>query len=201
MKNLIFALIFGLFFISCSDEAPQESATQEEFKPFAIGEKVQLKGVLGNELTLVRSERGFKLENSDKIVMIDIFGTFCAPCQEEAAFLMDFQNKNREKFQLIGLIHFEEIGDERIISDFVKKFNAYYFIANNDKNPNERLVEQILLDLNYQNALSLPFKVVYKNGEMQTLTDINNGFSNGSKFYLGGVKTEILINDFNKFAN
>lgn len=188
-KFLVFLTFFALFFIGCEDEG---QITEQ--KPYTKGDEIVLKSVNDVSITLVREENGFKLKDSNKIIMFDIFGTFCAPCQSEAAHLMDYQMKNSDDFMLIGLITFENITNKDVIENFIKPYNAYYFIANEKEN--ERLIAQILKDISYKNALSLPFKVVLKDAKYQLLSD-NLGERNGAKspFYLGAVKSEMIASD------
>ena len=188
-KILALFVLFALFFTACEKE---EEITEQ--KPYAKGDEIVLKSVNDASITIVRDEKGFRLKGSDKIIMFDIFGTFCEPCQNEAAHLMDYQMKNSDNFMLIGLITFENITNNDVIENFIKPFNAYYFIANEKEN--ERLIAQILSDIEYKNALSLPFKVVLKDAKYQLLSD-NLGERNGAKspFYLGAVKSEMIASD------
>lgn len=195
--KVILAVFLINFFIGCGNDDRQKSVVETaKFEPFKTGEKINLKSVTGNEITLVRTEKGFKLDGGNKILMLDIFGTYCEPCKAEAPHLMDFSLKNSENFMLVGLIHFEKITDKEIIENFVKKYNAYYFIANSSQN--ERIVKQILSDIDYKRALSIPFKVVFKDGVYQTLTDINEHSPSGVKYYLGQVSTSVITQDFEK---
>lgn len=193
MKKIfvLFFAFFVLFFSACGSE---DSGVLSLNEPFKTGEKITLKSVSNTSITLLRKDNGFVIDGSDKIIMFDIFGTFCAPCQKEAAHLMDYQLKNSEDFMLIGLITFENITDKEVIEKFIKPFNAYYFIANDKQN--ERLIAQILADIEYKNALSLPFKVVLKDAKYQLLSD-NLGERGGKKslFYLGEVKSTLIAQD------
>ena len=167
LKSLIFLGIFT-FFLACenSEQSTLHSSPQRVFKENEI---IELKSISQASIKLIRTPRGFKLANSDKIIMFDIFGTYCAPCKKEAPHLMDYQLKNQDKFMIIGLIHFEKISDEAIIENFAKKYNAYYFISNSSQNAD--IIAQILRDIEYKNALEIPFKVVLKDGVYQMLSD------------------------------
>lgn len=176
-----------------------ESGEEVAFMPFKTGERFTLKSVVGGEVTIERTEKGFKLADSDKILMFDIFGTYCQPCRIEAPHLMDFQLKNSADFLMVGLIYFEDITDAQVIENFTKKFNAYYFISNSKQN--ERIVGQILSDIGYRHALSIPFKVVLKDGKYQRLTDINEGDERGKPYYLGMVDTDVIKSDIARIKN
>lgn len=184
----------AIFMIGCDEETT--SVTQSSFSPYKQGEKVTLKSVAGGEVTLIRDEKGFKIDGSSKILMFDIFGTYCDPCRAEAPHLMDFQLKNSENFMMIGLIHFEDISDEQVLNTFTKKYNAYYFISNSKEN--DRLISQILDDISYKHALSIPFKVVLKDGKYQNLTNLAGG--SDVNYYLGAVSTDTIQKDFNKIT-
>ena len=198
MKKLLLVLLcaFALVFLGC-DKNESESYSLGEYAPFKDGEEISLKSVSGASISLVRTDKGFVLKNSDKIVMLDIFGTFCEPCKAEAPHLMDYQ-LNHDDFMLIGLITFEQISDKDVIEKFIKPFNAYYFIANEGEK-NERLISQVLADIDYDSALSLPFKVVLKGGKYELLSD-NLGERGGKEalYYLGAVSSELVAKDLEK---
>ena len=198
MKKLLLVLLcaFALVFLGCNKNE-SESYSLGEYAPFKDGEEISLKSVSGASVSLVRTDKGFVLKGSDKIVMLDIFGTFCEPCKAEAPHLMDDQ-LNHDDFMLIGLITFEQISDKDVIEKFIKPFNAYYFIANEGEK-NERLISQVLADIDYDSALSLPFKVVLKGGKYELLSD-NLGERGGKEalYYLGAVSSELVAKDLEK---
>lgn len=186
---LVFCLILG--FYGCNEKNSNESIN---FEPYKVGDEIHLKSIAKADLTLVRTQNGFKIKDSDKILMIDIFGTYCVPCQKEAPFLMNYQLAHNDDFFVLGLIYFDSASDEQIIENFAKKYNAYYFITNDTQNA--RIVEQITRDIAYKRALEIPFKVVLKDGLYQNLSD-NLGERGGAKakYYLGEVNTEIIAQD------
>lgn len=198
MKKLLLVLLcaFALVFLGCNKNE-SESYSLGEYAPFKDGEEISLKSVSGASVILVRTAKGFVLKGSDKIVMLDIFGTFCEPCKTEAPHLMDYQ-LNHDDFMLIGLITFEQISNKDVIEKFIKPFNAYYFIANEGEK-NERLISQVLADISYDSALSLPFKVVLKDGKYELLSD-NLGERGGKEalYYLGAVSSELVAKDLEK---
>ena len=181
-------LILGVF-SGCSEE---KVVNDFEFKEFEEGEQITLQSVMDKQLVLVRQKGGFVILNDEKkVLMVDIFGTFCAPCKEEAPHLTQLWRKNADKFTLIGLTHFESVSDDEV-RNFANNYGAFYFISNQKQN--ERLVKQILKDINYQNMEQLPFKVVLKNGVYQSVQDF---WSKGKKvnFYLGKVPTSLMEED------
>ena len=88
MKNLLVLIIALFAFFGCGDD----ESSNANFKEFSPNEEVKLIDVSGKELTLVRKDHGFAIKNDEnKVLMIDIFGTFCPPCQKEAAELTKYQ--------------------------------------------------------------------------------------------------------------
>lgn len=194
MKKLVQSLVvFGtLLFVGCGSE-PVNVVNTSPKEVYKEGEKLELKSVAGAKITLVRTKEGFVIEGEeDKIVLIDIFGTFCVPCQEEAPFLMDFQLQNSEDVFLIGLNHLEEVSDEYVVENFAAKYNAYYFISNAPQN--KKIVETIVQGIAYKQTLQVPFKVVLKEGIYQKVTDIYGG-NPENKFYIGKVKLSVIQKD------
>ena len=193
MKRTLFLLPFLLsfFLLGCFQESkPVVTLVKETYKE---GEKIELKSVAGAKLALLRTAKGFVIEGSeDKIILIDIFGTFCAPCQEEAPSLMDFQLQNSNDVFLLGLNHLEEVSDEYVVENFAAKYNAYYFISNAPQN--KKIIETIVQDIAYKSSLQVPFKVVLKEGVFQTVSDV---YSNNpeNKFYIGKVPLEVIQKD------
>ncbi len=199
MKHFLrlFLTIMSLtFFIGCDSSTPKASPSIVE--PFKDGDKVELKSVSGAKITLLRKNGGFVIEDDEeKILMFDIFGTFCAPCQEEAPSLMDFQLQNSDNVMLIGLNFFEEVSDEYVVENFAAKYNAYYFISNAASN--KRLVETILRDIQYKATLQVPFKVVLKKGVYQNVRDIYTNLPD-NKFYIGKVGLDVIQRDIDRIV-
>lgn len=193
MKKITILIIALFAFFGCKEEENSRAT----FKEFTPNEEIVLKDVSGKDITLIRKNSGFVIKNDEnKVLMIDIFGTFCPPCQKEAPELTKYQFENKETFTLIGLTHFENVTDEYVLNEFMQKFHAYYFVTNNQK-INDRLIEQIVRDIEYKHEIALPFKVVLKNGEYQILTDVDSG-KYGVKYYLGGTKVTKMKEDLAK---
>lgn len=194
MKFRLLLVMIIMLFVGCSDKSNDSEAIF--VKPFKNGDIITLKGVEGGEKKLKRVDGGFVLEGEEsKVLMIDIFGTFCPPCQEEAPNLTNFQIKYSDKVTILGLIHLEEVTDGYVVDNFTTPYNAHYFIANSKEN--KRIVETILQDLEYESAIQIPFKVVLKNGQYQEVTDVWQKRS-GIKYYLGKIGIETIKEDIDK---
>ena len=190
----VWSLLLILVFIGCGSEEKVET-----LKTYKDGDKIELVSVMGSKLTLLRKNGGFVLKGDEgKILILDMFGTFCHPCQKEAPKLMNFQLKNDKDVVLIGFTSLENVTNEYVIDNFVSKFNAYYFIVNSPKN--KKILDTITQDIGYNRAIQVPFKVVLKNGKYQKLTDPYDEGPNDN-FYIGAIDTEIMQKDIDRIKS
>lgn len=198
VKAIFAALACAIFLAGCGeDETAKAPAKIEGYK---TGEEIALKSVFGKDLTLKRVEGGFVIKGEeDKILMFDIFGTFCPPCQKEAPDLTKFQIDNLNNFTIVGLTHFENVTNEYVVENFAQKYSAFYFISN-DAKINDRLSAQILEDIKYERLESVPIKMVLKGGVYQELTDVDSG-KFGVKYYLGGIHLDAMTKDYERIKN
>ena len=198
VKAIFAALACAIFLAGCGeDETAKAPAKIEGYK---TGEEIALKSVFGKDLTLKLVEGGFVIKGEeDKILMFDIFGTFCPPCQKEAPDLTKFQIDNLNDFTIVALTHFENVTNEYVVENFAQKYNAFYFISN-DAKINDRLAAQILEDIKYERLESVPIKMVLKGGVYQELTDVDSG-KFGVKYYLGGIRLDAMTKDYERIKN
>lgn len=172
MKKIsaLFLISLAFFLNACSKE--EEIQNDFMFEEYHKGDKIVLNSVNGGSKTLIRTDKGFVVEGEEgKVLMFDFFGTFCTPCKEEALDLSKLWKNNSSKFIIIGLTHFEDVSDETV-KKFADDYGAYYFLSNDSSN--DRIIAQILKDIDYQNMEQLPFKVVLKNGIYQKISDYWN---------------------------
>ncbi|HEG4623273.1 TPA: TlpA family protein disulfide reductase [Campylobacter jejuni] len=195
MKKIsaLFLISLAFFLNACSKE--EEIQNDFMFEEYHKGDKIVLNSVNGGSKTLIRTDKGFVVEGEEgKVLMFDFFGTFCTPCKEEALDLSKLWKNNSSKFIIIGLTHFEDVNDETV-KKFADDYGAYYFLSNDSSN--DRIIAQILKDIDYQNMEQLPFKVVLKNGIYQKISDYWNN-NTPTNFYLGKIPTELMQEDLNK---
>lgn len=189
-KFLMILAILGLF-VGCENSTSKsENLGEATNSAFRVGEKVKLKSVNNAVIELVRTKNGWKIDGSDKTLIFDIFGTYCQPCRDEANNLMNLQLKHANDAQIVALIYYENVSDEHILQNFVSRYNAYYFIANDPRNG--QIVESIANDIGYDfDKIALPFKVILKNGEYENLLNPKTGLKD-TKYYLGTISTDII---------
>ncbi|KAA6229452.1 TlpA family protein disulfide reductase [Campylobacter sp. LR264d] len=193
LTSLLLVLCCACYFCACSGEEIVKNDFM--FKHYELNDKITLQSVNGGSKTLVRTQNGFVVENEeDKIVLIDLFGTFCAPCKEEASELTKLWRNNNKDLLIIGLTHFEDVSDE-MVKKFADDYKAYYFLSNSKDN--DKIIAQILSDIDYKHMEQLPFKIMLKNGVYQDLSDYYNE-SKMVKFYLGKVPTSLMQADIQR---
>ncbi|WP_122863476.1 TlpA family protein disulfide reductase [Campylobacter showae] len=198
VKAIFAALACAIFLAGCGEDETAKAPVKIE--GYKTGEEIALKSVFGKELTLKRVDGGFVIKGKeDKILMFDIFGTFCPPCQKEAPDLTKFQIDNLNDFTIVALTHFENVTNEYVVENFAQKYNAFYFISN-DAKINDRLAAQILEDIKYERLESVPIKMVLKGGVYQELTDVDSG-KFGVKYYLGGINLDAMTKDYERIKN
>ncbi len=133
---------------------------------------------------------------SDKVVIIQIFGTWCPNCMDETRFLSSWYNKNREREVEIVALAFERKDDinyarERI-GRMKEKLNINYdflFGGRSDKN----VAASVLPMLN--TVVSFPTMIIIdKKGRVRK---IHTGFSGPGT----GVHYEKFVEEFNLFMD
>lgn len=142
----IFLLAFLPFFFACQEK---EST---------------LKSIFGQELSLFKSEEGYKIQNSSKLLIFDIFSLSCSLCKEEAKELTKFQLAHKDEVQILALAY-EKNASKESLENFAKAYNAYYFINLGD---NSKLIKEILKKIAYKESLAFPLKIIFKDGKFQS---------------------------------
>ena len=194
-KPYVLLLTFAFLLGGCLGEKPQDGPAPR-LKPYAVGEKIVLENIHGGSKTLVRTEGGFVVEGEeDKVLMLDIFGTFCQPCKEEAPHLTQMQIRRNNAFVIIALTHLEEVSDAYVRENFSGRYNAYYFIANGKENA--RIAQSVTDDIGYRQALQVPFKVMLRQGVYQNVTDVWEGREK-HLYYIGKIDTKVIEQDLDK---
>jgi len=93
-----------------------------------------LKTLSHDNIKLKFLEDGIKFEKyKNKIVILDIFTTWCPPCMEVFPHLIDIQKKYKKDLQFIGLLMEEGRRNSEIL-EFKKKHKLNYPITNSKEN-------------------------------------------------------------------
>ena len=88
-KTLIsLTLLLPLFFVACS------SSSEEDESNMVASNVFQLITTSGQELNVTKEGQNFIVQgHENKVIMFDIFATWCPPCRAEAPHLSHLQKK------------------------------------------------------------------------------------------------------------
>ena len=181
-KTSIFIAIISvaILFQGCGEkqeknEAANAMVSTNEFVLTATDAKTQY---------IVKKENdGFILENAKgKVVIFDIFATWCPPCQAGATHLTSLQKKFKDDLLVIGITIEDEITNAQL-EEFKSEFNAQYVLVNSARN--RPLVNEIADALKLGNRFPIPIMAMYKDGKL-----INH--------YIGEVQEEFVESDIKR---
>jgi len=185
-KLSIFAafLAAALLVQGCSkeDSSKSQDAAQEANALLSTNEYV-LKGLDGKEYIIEKEGNGFVLKNDkSKILILDVFATWCPPCQAEASHLASLQKKYKENLQVIGITVEENVPNEKL-EDFRDQYNAEYTLVNSSENM--RIIDEIAKKLQVGRDFGIPLMALYKDGKL-----VN--------YYQGATEEEFIESDIKK---
>jgi thiol-disulfide isomerase/thioredoxin len=180
---LITLLASTLLFQACGEKQKKEN-TQTE---------VTNKKVNSNEYTLISTENksfvikkeseGFTLqEATGKVIIFDIFATWCPPCQASALHLTSLQEKFKNEVIVIGVTIESDITNAEL-TNFKEKHNAKYAIVNSEDN--RRFINDVADALGLGERFPIPIMAMYKDGKL-----INH--------YIGEVHEEFVESDIQR---
>lgn len=176
MRKTVFATLLALplIFSACSEDTaqdPNEILTKHQYTLIDLQTK---------QHTVTKETDGFALQEAgDKIVLFDIFATWCPPCQAGASHLSSLQEKYKDDLVVIGVTIEDTITNEKL-AEFQKNYTANYAISN--AKDNRRLVDAIATQLNLGERFPIPVIAMYKNGKL-----VNH--------YLGTIHEEFIESD------
>jgi len=178
--SLLSTLIaFSLLFTACSQEEKQ----QEDANAMLSTNEFILTSLNKTQLAVTRVPSGFKVKGSEgKVIILDIFATWCPPCQAEASHLSSLQKKYKDSLVVIGITVEENIENAKLEA-FRTEHDAGYILVNS--NENGRLIDAVAQKLNVGRNFGIPLMAMYKDGVL-----INH--------YQGAVEEEFIESDIKK---
>ena len=143
-----------LFFVGCSNEEPQDVNE-------IISTNEYVFTALDNKQYIVKKEGdGFVLKGAQgKVVIFDIFATWCPPCRGAATHLSSLQEKYKDDLIIIGVSIEDKIPNSKLL-EFRKKYDANYILVNSDQN--RRLADAIVAELKLGERYPIPIRALYK---------------------------------------
>jgi len=172
-------LSITLIFQACSSN---EEETQTTNAMVSTNEYV-LTGLDKAQYITTQTETGFKVkDNESKIIIFDIFATWCPPCQAEATHLTSLQEKYKDDLLILGVSVEDGISNSKL-ETFKSEHNAQYPLVNSSEN--RRLIGAVAKKLNIGRNFGIPLMALYKDGKL-----IN--------FYQGATEEEFIESDIKR---
>ncbi|MBN2815634.1 MAG: TlpA family protein disulfide reductase [Campylobacterales bacterium] len=172
-------ILFLLFLSACSSD---EQNANDANAMVSTNEYV-LDGLNKEQYVLIKSENGFYIKGAkEKILMLDIFATWCPPCQAEAPHLSSLQEKFKNDLLIIGVSVEDGIENVKLLS-FAQEYKAEYPMVNSAQN--RRLISTVADQLKLGRNFGIPLMALYKDGKL-----IN--------YYQGATEEEFIQSDIEK---
>ena len=180
-KKPILALFFisTLFLQGCS----QEKSETKEVNALVSKNEYILTSLKNEQYIVTKESDGFVLEGAEgKVVILDIFATWCPPCRAAAEHLSSLQEKYKDDLVVIGLSVEDGITNAKL-AEFREEYTANYVLVNSDAN--RRLISELATTLKLGERFPIPVMALYKDGKI-----INH--------YVGAVEEEFIDSDIKR---
>lgn len=176
-KNSLLSLFFisSVIFQGCNDNDKVEKANS-----MIASNEFVLTTTNGKQLVVRKSKNGLVLDGAKgKVLIFDIFATWCPPCQATAPRLAALQKKYRKDLVVIGTTIEEGISNQKL-TDFKREHHAKYTLVNSSEN--RKLITEIANELELGERFPIPVMAIYKDGTL-----VNH--------YIGAVEEEFVDSD------
>ncbi len=122
VKGLIFFIFLVLIYTSC--KSPETVELRDDTEYPALPETISKAEyrILGGQKIKLEDYKG-------KVVLVNFWATWCAPCRDEMPHLVELQNQYRDKgFEVIGL-NVEEEDTEAKVRKFAEQMQLNYTLG------------------------------------------------------------------------
>ena len=172
-------ITFSLLFTACSKK---EETTQDANSMLSTNEFV-LTSLTKKQYVVKKTADGFTIDGAkNKVIILDVFGTWCPPCQAEASHLTSLQKKYKDSLLVIGITVENNIPNSKL-EDFRSEHNAQYTLVNSSEN--SRIIDAVATKLKLGRDFGIPLMAMYKDGKL-----VN--------FYQGATQEEFIESDIKK---
>ncbi len=175
LKHLIITISALFILTGCSD-----SVEKEDLNALVASSGYNLKDLKNQEFHVTKVGNNFSVDGfKDKVIIFDIFATWCPPCKASAANVAALQKKYEKEVKIIGLL-IEEDKSNAYVQQFVDKYGANYSISN--AKDNQTLSRAIAGATGVGQGFPIPLMVMYYKGKY-----INH--------YVGAIPEEMVESD------
>ncbi|PHR58887.1 MAG: thioredoxin [Arcobacter sp.] len=177
LKNLLVSLSTVFILAACSD------SSQDELNSLVSKSTYELKDLKNVEYKIIKEGRNFSVEGlEDKVIIFDIFATWCPPCRAAAPNLSTLQKNYKNEIKIIGIL-IEEDKSNTYVQRFVDTYGAEYSISNAPDNHD--LARAVAATTDVGQGFPIPLMVMFYKGKY-----INH--------YIGAVPEEMIEMDIKK---
>ncbi len=122
---------------------------------------------IDNRQTTVKFEEGIVSVKRviQPVIIFYIFTPWCAPCRGVLPYLSMLQRSEKDNIFIIGLIAHEHI-DNNKLRNFMKRYDATFFISNSSDN--DKLINTVIKELSFSQNYPIPLTVIYNKGKLVT---------------------------------
>ena len=178
LKFITIAITAVLLLSGCS-----ESIEEEELNALVSKTSYELTDLQDKSYNVIKSGKEFQVEGmEDKVILFDIFATWCPPCRASAPNVAALQKKYINEVKVIGVL-VEEEKTNAYVQRFVDTYGADYTISNSEDN--RRLSRAIASTSGIGQGFPIPLMVMYYKGKYIT-------------HYTGMVPEEMIETDINR---
>lgn len=176
-KTLIsLSVLVPLLFLGCSSDSSDE-------ENMVASNTFHLVSTNGTDYNVTKAGLNFTVKGQEeKVIIFDIFATWCPPCRAEASHLSHLQKKYNSDLLVVGVTIEDEISNADL-EKFKTTYGADYAIVNSKAN--EGLYRAIASATKVGQRFPIPLMVMYKDGQY-----INH--------YVGQTPEEMIESDIKK---
>ena len=166
LKKSILPITLAIMLLSqgCNSDNNDKNSKTEQANSMISKNEYILTTLNKIEYIVTKETDGFKLKDAEgKIIIYDIFATWCPPCRNAASHLTSLQKKYKDDLIIIGISIEDKISDEKLL-DFRNQNNANYALSNSEQN--RRLADEIVNSLGLGDRYPIPLMAMYKDGKL-----------------------------------
>ena len=173
----------SLLFTACSKEKEKTKDIKESANAMLSTNEFVLTSLAKKQYVVKKTTDGFSVDGAkDKVIIFDVFATWCPPCQAEASHLASLQKKFKDSLLVIGITVEKGVQNSKL-QDFRSEHHADYALVNS--NENSRIINAIATKLKLGHNFGIPLMVMYKDGKLVNM-------------YQGATEEEFIESDIKK---
>ncbi len=177
IRTTLFILSTLFLFQGCSDNS---QSALDQANAMVASNTYELRDLNNTAYVITKSAENFNLKGfEDKLVIYDIFATWCPPCRAIAPHLGKLQEEFKDDILVLG-VTIENDKTNGDLLEYSKAHGASYPIVNSKQN--HTFANALASAINVGSGFPIPLIIMYQNGKYVT-------------HYAGAVPPEMLRAD------